>query len=308
MVSGKKLVYAPLLLILLFVSVLFVIEGTTADRTYINEPLHIYLEVVGSFSILLVSILLFADQDKLDFNTTGIIVGLLIMGILDTFHGLSEPGGNFVFLHNAAVLIGSMGFFSIIIINTRFKGFVLSRRGIIIFSFIAVMIGTASLLMTDYLPSMLVGEEFSVPAIMMNVIAGILFISAGIYFMTLNRVGPDKIKYLFIITILLQGAGCITFSYSELWCATWWSWHILRFLGNTLLIIFIFITAEERRQIVARQNLEIRDINNKLNNYTYTISHDLKEPIRSIRTFSEFILEDYEEGFDHTVKTILTES
>jgi len=43
---------------------------------------------------------------------------------------------------------------------------------------------------------------------------------------------------------------------------------------------------------------EITNINKKLENYSYTISHDLKEPIRSIRTFSEFILEDYEDSFD----------
>ncbi len=48
--------------------------------------------------------------------------------------------------------------------------------------------------------------------------------------------------------------------------------------------------------------LTIISINEKLNAYTYIISHDLKEPIRSIRTFSEFILEDYEETFDETGK------
>ncbi len=47
---------------------------------------------------------------------------------------------------------------------------------------------------------------------------------------------------------------------------------------------------------------EITKINKKLENYSYTISHDLKEPIRSIRTFSEFILEDYEDIFNNEAK------
>ncbi|MDC7234989.1 MAG: ATP-binding protein [Spirochaetales bacterium] len=299
---NKRLIYTPLLFILLFVGGLFIMEGTTADQTFYFEQFHVYLEVVGSFCILLVSFLLFADQDKLDFNTTGIIVGLLFMGILDTFHGLSHPGESFVFLHNMAVLTGSLGFFSFIVFNCKFSGFVLRKRGLILFTAVAVLTGTLSLVLIEYMPTMLVGGEFTSLAIVMNVISGILFISAGVYFFILNRTSPDKIKYLFIITTLLQGAGSITFGYSELWCSTWWSWHVLRFLGNTLLIIFIFISAEERRRIVARQNLEIKDINTKLNNYTYTISHDLKEPIRSIRTFSEFILEDYEEQFDETGK------
>jgi len=48
--------------------------------------------------------------------------------------------------------------------------------------------------------------------------------------------------------------------------------------------------------------LEIIKINKKLENYSYTISHDLKEPIRSIRTFSEFIVEDYNDYFDNEAK------
>jgi light-regulated signal transduction histidine kinase (bacteriophytochrome) len=47
---------------------------------------------------------------------------------------------------------------------------------------------------------------------------------------------------------------------------------------------------------------EIEKINKKLETYSYTISHDLKEPIRSIRTFSEFIQEDYEDKFDDEAK------
>jgi len=43
---------------------------------------------------------------------------------------------------------------------------------------------------------------------------------------------------------------------------------------------------------------EIKKINKKLENYSYTISHDLKEPIRSIRTFSQFISEDYTDKLD----------
>ncbi len=50
---------------------------------------------------------------------------------------------------------------------------------------------------------------------------------------------------------------------------------------------------------------KINQINKKLEDYTYTVSHDLKEPIRSIRTFSEFIKEDYEDLFDDEAKDYL---
>lgn len=47
------------------------------------------------------------------------------------------------------------------------------------------------------------------------------------------------------------------------------------------------------------------EINNKLENYSYTISHDLKEPIRSIRTFSQFISEDYQDKLNDEGKDYL---
>jgi PAS domain S-box-containing protein len=39
-----------------------------------------------------------------------------------------------------------------------------------------------------------------------------------------------------------------------------------------------------------------------LENYTYVVSHDLKAPLRAIRSFSTFILEDYNEKLDETGK------
>lgn len=50
---------------------------------------------------------------------------------------------------------------------------------------------------------------------------------------------------------------------------------------------------------------EIMEINKKLEDYSYTISHDLKEPIRSIRTFSQFINEDYVDKLDEEGKDYL---
>lgn len=53
---------------------------------------------------------------------------------------------------------------------------------------------------------------------------------------------------------------------------------------------------------VNERTQELTQINKKLENYSYSISHDLKEPLRSIRSFSEFIHEDYSHLFDATAK------
>lgn len=47
--------------------------------------------------------------------------------------------------------------------------------------------------------------------------------------------------------------------------------------------------AEELR----RANDELRRINRELDDFTYVVSHDLKEPLRTLQAFSNFLIEDY---------------
>lgn len=60
--------------------------------------------------------------------------------------------------------------------------------------------------------------------------------------------------------------------------------------------------AEESLREHTRQ---LEDVNEELENYTYVVSHDLKEPLRSIGSFSQFIYEDYSECLDDTGKDYL---
>jgi two-component system sensor histidine kinase/response regulator len=47
-------------------------------------------------------------------------------------------------------------------------------------------------------------------------------------------------------------------------------------------------------------NKTLKQSNEELENYTYVVSHDLKAPLRAIRTFSAFLLEDYSTKIDET--------
>lgn len=43
---------------------------------------------------------------------------------------------------------------------------------------------------------------------------------------------------------------------------------------------------------------ELEKVNRELEDFTYTVSHDLKEPLRSIASFSHFVQEDYKDKLD----------
>jgi len=56
---------------------------------------------------------------------------------------------------------------------------------------------------------------------------------------------------------------------------------------------------------LSRKNIELVEINKELEDYTYVISHDLKEPVRSLQAFSGFLLEEFSHEMSDTAKDYL---
>jgi len=59
------------------------------------------------------------------------------------------------------------------------------------------------------------------------------------------------------------------------------------------------VTERERAEAELRATVaELERRNQELNSFTYSVSHDLKEPLRTLEAFSQFLLEDYSQRLD----------
>ena len=67
------------------------------------------------------------------------------------------------------------------------------------------------------------------------------------------------------------------------------------------------ITERVRAEEALRETLqELEGRNQELESFTYSVSHDLKEPLRTLEAFSQFLLEDYAGRLDEQGKDYLT--
>jgi PAS domain S-box-containing protein len=73
-------------------------------------------------------------------------------------------------------------------------------------------------------------------------------------------------------------------------------------------IIGVVLDVTERKkaqEAITKANHLLKQSNEELESYTYVVSHDLKAPLRTIRSFGSFLLEDYEDKLDETGKDYL---
>jgi PAS domain S-box-containing protein len=78
-------------------------------------------------------------------------------------------------------------------------------------------------------------------------------------------------------------------------------------IAGMLLYVETITARKEAEDRVQRTSVDLARSNAEMEAFTYSVSHDLKEPLRTIEAFSQFLLEDYadrldDEGRDYLLK------
>lgn len=75
--------------------------------------------------------------------------------------------------------------------------------------------------------------------------------------------------------------------------------------GEVVAILRDITETKVHEEELKRMNLELGRSNKELDDYTFGVSHDLKAPLRTIDSFSSFLLDDYSDALDDTGKEYL---
>jgi len=225
------------------------------------EPLHVALEIFGALSVILMAlVLLQRKQEKERGRFVFIVLGFFSMGILNIFHAISSPGDSFIFLQSMAGLAGAL-FSSLIWVPRSVEAdrYIFQKKGILwLVITLSLLLGTCTFILPEIMPKMLYRGEFTITAILINLLASALFLSTGLYFLRDFYRSGNFESYLFACLYGIFSLASLSVFPSVLWNGEWWAWHLLRQGAYLISLGFIVhwylnIVAEQKRDKEALQ-------------------------------------------------------
>ena len=254
----NKLIYL-LLVITIVLSINLAFRPFHSSLQWAQKPFHSSLEAIGALCAFVLSTVLFMLRKYSAHKPyhLWIICGLLSMGLLDFFHAFGDPGESFVWLHSSATLMGGF-LFAMVWLPDR----MLSPRveyylpvAIIILSF---LLGLSLMSFPDLFPLMLKQGEFTLTAKSINLVGGLFFISASIWFTNLYLLKKDPEGILFANHCLLFGLAGIIFDFSQLWDTQWWLWHFIRLTAYVIALYYVFNVYKQTANALQESEAQLR--------------------------------------------------
>ena len=200
-----------------------------------HEPLHAAMEALGGLCAIVMGIVLLQRREARADRWAPLALGFVGMGVLEEFHAVSAPGDAFILLRSLASLWGSIGF--VLIWRSRPDTGVFKRPWrLALASAGAIILGSAVVAWRTRLPEMMLNGEFAPVAVAPTSLAAMLFFTAAVWFLREHGRTRSPESYLFCCLALLFGLAEVMFTYSLLWDARWWFWHLLRLAAYMLVL------------------------------------------------------------------------
>jgi signal transduction histidine kinase len=262
--------------------------------TWHQEPFHAVVEGMGAFIALTLAALL-RTRTRLDGRehpSVWIACALVGMGLFDAAHAAARPGETFVWLHSVATLSGGL-LFMWVWLPEDVADRVGPRHLTLATSVVTLGAITLFALLPGLVPEMVRDGLFTPLAHGLNIVGGLGFYVAAAYFLRQCRRESDSWDaLLFAVHCSLFGSAGVLFEFSQLWDASWWWWHLLRLGAYAVAISYIGLTYWNAENRVLELNRDLTVSNRELEDFAQIASHDLREPLRKIISFSDLLARD----------------
>lgn len=208
---------------------------------WVNIPVHSVIETMGSFAALaLATLLAFLHTSSTPSYRISTAMGLAALGMLDLFHAATAPSDAFIWLHGLATVLGGLCFMGIYFQDLRF-----GNRARFVFPVLAgvsaAVMGLLIISFTTLLPHALLDNQFAPATSALNILGGFMFLAAAYRFYSIQRTQPSPEVLLFTLMSLMFGVAGLAYTFSNLWNATWWMWHLLRLFAYALSLGYVAV-------------------------------------------------------------------
>ena len=146
-------------------------------------------------------------------------------------------------------------------------------------------------------------------------IPAILFLVALVFYLVRGKWKSDAFEFwliLFLIVSVVLQACYISLS-NHLFDTMFNMGHVLKVFSYVLMLTGLLVSVHNRFKFVVENSSKLKkyskrleESNQALEQFAYVASHDLREPLRKIGTFSNFLEEEYQSCFPEAAKDYMT--